>query len=331
MEFKTPIFLFLIVPVLLGLFWLRRRQRPPAFIFSSTDLVAGLRLTWRTRFRHVPFLLRSIVLVLFLVALAGPRKPVAEHQAVFEGIDIVLLLDVSTSMAAEDFTISNKRASRLDVTKGVVRDFIRKRQGDRIALIAFAAFPYTVSPLTTDHAWVQENLDRITFGIMEDGTAIGSAIASGVNRLRSVDGKGKVLILLTDGVNNRGRMDPLKAAETAKAFGVKVYTIGAGTQGMAPYPVTDLFGRSGYQNVPVEIDEDILKQVAEMTGGQYFRATDTPSLKAIYDQIDRMEKVRFEERGYRQYEERFPAFLLAALMILCIEIVLSRTVFLRIP
>ncbi|MBF0123027.1 MAG: VWA domain-containing protein [Candidatus Omnitrophica bacterium] len=331
MEFRTPFLLLLIPFVIPILVWMYTRQRPPTFIFSSVQILKGLRVTWKMRLRHLPFLLRIFVVLLFIVALSGPRKPLAENKAFFDGIDIVLLVDTSTSMAAEDFTINGKQANRLEAIKNVVRDFVDKRKGDRIALISFAALPYTVCPLTTDHGWLQENLARINFGMMEDGTAIGSAIASGANRLRFVEGKSKVIILLTDGINNRGKMDPLKAAEAAQALGVRIYTIGAGTLGEAPYPVTDIFGRRGYQNVPVEIDEDTLKAIAQMTGGQYFRATDTASLKAIYEQIDKMEKVKFEEHGYQQYEEFFSIVLFAALLILLLEVLLSRTLFLKIP
>ena len=331
MEFKTP-FLLLLIPVIIPvLVWMHVRMRSPTFVFSSSQILAGLRTTWKMQLRHVPFLLRILAITLFIVALAGPRKPLTENKASFEGINIVLLLDVSTSMASEDFTINGKRTNRLAVIKNVVRDFVEKRKGDKIALISFAALPYTVCPLTTDHAWLKENLARIDFGLMEDGTAIGSAIASGVNRLRNVEGKSKVLILLTDGVNNRGKIAPLKAAEAAKALGVKIYTVGTGTKGEAPFPVTDVFGRTSYQNVPVEIDEETLKSVSQMTGGQYFRATDTASLKAIYEQIDKLEKVKFEEQGYRQYEELFTVTLLAGLLIFVFEVILSRTLFLRIP
>jgi Ca-activated chloride channel homolog len=188
-----------------------------------------------------------------------------------------------------------------------------------------------VCPLTTDHAWLGANLDRVDFGLIEDGTAIGSAIASGANRLKGVKAKSKIMILLTDGINNAGKIDPMAAAEAAKAIGVRVYTIGAGSRGPVPYPTMDLFGRRVYQNVQIDIDEDTLKKIAELTSGQYFRATDTESLKAIYDQIDKLEKVKIEEQGYRQYEEYFDKVLLAALLVLILEVVLGKTVFLKIP
>ncbi|MBF0620195.1 MAG: VWA domain-containing protein, partial [Candidatus Omnitrophica bacterium] len=247
------------------------------------------------------------------------------------GINIAVVIDTSTSMMAEDLSFGGRRQNRLEAVKAVVADFIDARKDDRVALIAFAAKPYVVCPLTADHAWLKTNLDRINFGLMEDGTAIGSALASAVNRLRKADGKSKVVILLTDGINNAGKIDPKAAAKSAEAFGVRVYTIGAGTKGFAPYPVTDLFGHTVYQNVKIEVDDDMLKEVAAITGGQYFRATDGESLKDIYKKIDAMEKVKFEDIGYRQYEEHFKGVLLWALVLLLLEAVLSRTVFLKIP
>jgi len=331
MEFKTPLIL-LLIPVLLALLVVNRRRRNgAAFVFPTSGLIRGLQPTWRSRLSPLPFLFRCLAVALVVVALSGPRKPVDQAKVTTEGVNIVLLLDCSTSMAAEDFTIDGKRQNRLAVIKKVVREFVEKRKNDRIGLVAFAAKPYTVCPLTTDHAWLEENLDRIRFGLMEDGTAIGSAMASGANRLRGAEGKSRVMVLLTDGINNAGKIDPLAAARAAQSYGIRVYTIGAGTKGEAPYPVRDLFGRMVYQNVKIEIDEDTLKKVADMTGAQYFRATDTASLQEIYAQIDRLEKIKIEEAGYRQYEELFAWPLLAALALVLLEIVLGRTVFLRIP
>ncbi|MBF0386352.1 MAG: VWA domain-containing protein [Candidatus Omnitrophica bacterium] len=331
MIFKTPWILALIPFVLFAVIFFTWRSRRPAFRFSSGSLVDGLKVSWRVRLQRLPFFLRLITIILFLIALAGPRSPLGEtkHQAL--GINIVLVMDVSTSMAAEDFTLNNKRASRLDVVKNVLRDFIHKRNADRLGLIAFGSRPYTVAPLTTDHAWLIQNLERVKFGLMEDGTAIGSAVASAVNRLRDVEGRSKVVVLLTDGINNAGKIDPLSAAKAAQAKGVRVYTIGTGSRGPVPYPTVDLFGRTVYQNVQIDIDEGVLKEIARLTNASYFRATDTESLKGIYDQIDAMEKVKFEEAGYRQYQEHFDLFLLAGLFFLIVEVLLSRTIFLRIP
>jgi Ca-activated chloride channel family protein len=331
MFFRSPLLLVLVPALLpiLGLYYFKRHES--AATFSSVALFGLTRITWRVRLRHVPFYLRLVAITLFIVALAGPQTVLEESKLTTEGISIVLALDSSTSMAAEDFTLNGERLNRLAVIKKVVSEFIAKRRNDRIGLIAFAQRPYTVSPLTTDHSWLQANLDRIQFGIMEDGTAIGSAILAGVNRLRGAPGKSKVMILLTDGINNAGKIPPLTAAQAAQTYGIKIYAIGAGTRGLAPYPVTDLFGRTAYQNVKIDIDEDTLTRIAQMTGGKYFRATDTETLSNIYAQIDALEKVKFEESGYRLYNELFYVFLLAGLAALVLELFLGRTVFLKVP
>lgn len=320
------------IPFLLAaLVWVRRRQKQAAFMFPTAGLVEGLKKTWRSRLEPLPYLLRCLALVLAVVSLAGPRQPIEQSRVTTEGVNIMLVLDTSTSMAAEDFTIEGRRQNRLAVVKKVVRDFIAKRKDDRVGLIAFAARPYTVCPLTSDHGWLEANLNRIRFGLMEDGTAIGAAIASGTNRLRGAEGKSRVMVLLTDGINNAGKIDPLTAAQAAQSYGIRIYTIGAGTKGEAPYPVADLFGRTIYQNVKIEIDEDVLRKISDTTGGQYFRATDTASLEGIYAQIDRLEKSKIEETGYRQYSELFGRPLMAALLLILLEVVVGRTVLLKIP
>jgi len=234
-------------------------------------------------------------------------------------------------MAAEDFTIGGRRYNRLDVVKNVVREFIANRGGDKIGLITFAGLAYTVCPLTTDYAWVTTNLERIRLGMIKDGTAIGSAINSSLTRLKNSEAKSKVMILLTDGVNNAGEIDPLTAARAARALGIKIYTIGAGTKGFAPFPAQDVFGRKVYQQVRIDIDEKLLQGIAQITGGTYFRATDTESLRAVYSAIDALEKTRIEQAGYREYKEWFVEVLLLALGVLMIEIVLGNTLLLRIP
>ena len=331
MTFKTPIFLALIpvvIPLLIVWYW---RRSSAVFSFPTTSLLKDIPSSWRVRFRHTPFFMRLIVVTLVLIALAGPRTLLQESNLQGEGVNMALLLDTSTSMAAEDFTINGVRQNRLDVIKSVLKDFISQRTNDRLCLIAFAAKPFTVSPLTADHAWLLANLERVRFGLMEDGTAIGSAIAAGTARLRKTEGKSKVIILLTDGINNAGKLAPLEAAQAAAALGIRIYTIGAGTKDMAPYPVQDLFGRTVYQNVKIEIDEDTLRKIAELTGGEYFRATDTDSLKQVYTRIDQLEKVKFEDNGYRQVEEHFGLFLLLAMGLFFLEVILARTIFLKIP
>ncbi|MFA5147402.1 MAG: VWA domain-containing protein [Candidatus Omnitrophota bacterium] len=324
------VFLFcLLVPLFLLI--VRMRQRGASFVFPSQELVRDLAPTVRIRIRHTPVLLRVLALLLFIAALARPQSVLEDVKTVSEGVDIVLTLDTSTSMLAEDFRMGGKRVNRYEVVRDVVKEFIKKRKTDRIAMIAFAARAYTVCPLTTDYAWLYENLDRVKVGMIEDATAIGSAITSSLNRLRSSKTKSKIVILLTDGVNNAGSISPLVAAEAAKALKVKVYTIGVGTKGLVPYPFKDLYGRTVYKNIPIEIDEASLKRIAEITGGKYYRAQDTEALMRIYDEIDRLEKSHIEHFGYREYTELFPYFLIPGLIILALEILLANTLFLKVP
>src|SRR6185436_8779816 len=215
-----------------------------------------------------------------------------------EGVDVVLAVDISGSMLAEDFELPSGRASRLDVVKSVVKDFVEARVEDRVGLVLFAARAYTQCPLTLDHGWLRQNLDRAQIGMIEDGTAVGAGIATAVNRLRPSTAKSKFVVLLTDGQSNAGRITPQTAAEAAAALGVKVYTVGAGTRGLAPYPAQDLFGNKVYRPMPVDIDEDTLNKIASTTGARYFRATDTKSLSDIYAEIDRSEKTPFEAPQY---------------------------------
>ena len=237
----------------------------------------------------------------------------------------MLAVDVSGSMLAEDFTVRGERASRLAAVKDVVRDFIEGRPSDRIGLVLFAGRPYTQAPLTLDHGWLNQHLDRAEVGMIEDGTAVGSALATAVNRLRGSAAKSKFVVLLTDGQNNAGRVNPATAADAAAALGVKVYTVGAGTRGMAPYPATDLFGNRVYRPMPVDIDEKTLREIASATGARYFRATDTDSLREIYAEIDRAERVEFEAPVFQDYREVYPWLAWPALGLLLAEIALAAT------
>jgi Ca-activated chloride channel family protein len=248
-----------------------------------------------------------------------------------EGVDIVLAVDVSTTMLAEDFEAGVSRKSRVDAVKDVVREFISNRREDRIGIVAFAARAYTVSPLTLDYGWLLQNLERVKVGLIEDGTAIGSGISTALNRLKDTKAKSKVVILLTDGRNNAGKISPLTAAEAAAVLNIKVYTIGAGTKGFAPFPAKDMFGNKVYQQVKIEIDEELLKQIAGKTHAKYFRATDTKSLRDIYMEINKLEKSHIEEKGYVEYKELFHLFLIPGLALLFLEIVLNNTVLRRIP
>lgn len=331
MIFKDPWVLLLAVPIFIVIYFFKKTDRRSSFTFPSKHLLAGVGLSWKNRFFWLPEVIRYAVIILFIIALAGPRLVKKETLHKTEGIDIVLALDASGSMAAEDFTINNERMNRLAIIKKVVKEFIEHRHSDRIGIVAFGGAAYTVCPLTTDYAWLNQNLDRIDLGLIEDGTAIGSAISSSVLRLKSSEAKSKIIILLTDGMNNAGKIDPLKAAQIAQTKGIKIYTIGAGSKGYVPFPAQDFFGRKVYQNVLIDLDEETLNKIAQMTGGQYFRATDTESLRKIYDEIDRLEKTKIEETGYLEYEELFDKILLLGLLFLLVELVLKNTVLMRIP
>ena len=331
MLFKDPFILGLIPFVFLILFFILSPKKSAGFRFPTLSLLTQIPVTWKIRFYFVPNILRILTLVFFLAALAGPQKILQETIHHTEGIDIVLAIDCSMSMAAMDFTIGQERYNRLTVVKNVVRDFIQHQVNNRIGLIAFAGRAYSVCPLTTDYDWLLTNFERLELGQLEDGTAIGSAINSSLNRFKNSRAKSKVIILLTDGMNNAGKIDPLTAAQAAKALGIKIYTIGAGSKGYAPFPVQDLFGRTFYQKVKIDIDEDTLKKIAELTGGKYFRATDTDSLRQIYKEIDSLEKTEMEILNYKEYKELFGRFLLTAVAILFLELILSNTILLRIP
>jgi Ca-activated chloride channel family protein len=307
------------------------RGAAPAVIFSS---VHPLRSLGRARRSSVGALLVSLLLLalaLLIVALARPQLGKVISRVEASGIDIMLALDVSRSMLAEDFTKGGERVNRLVAVKEVTEKFIEGRSNDRIGIIAFAGRPYIVSPLTLDHDWLLQNLERVKIGLVEDGTAIGSAIASAANRLKEKEAKSKIIVLLTDGDNNAGKITPATAAEAAKALGIKVYTIGAGTRGYAPVPVRDQFGRTFYQNVKVEVDEATLKKIAEVASGQYYRATDTKTLAQIFEQIDKLEKSTVELSQYKQYRDLFPWFLASGFALLAIQLAMAETVGRRLP
>jgi len=270
-------------------------------------------------------------LVLIILAAARPQSVLEETRIYVEGIDIVLAVDVSGSMRAMDFEIRGRRVDRLEVVKRAVADFIRRRPNDRLGMVAFSALAYTICPLTLDHDWLDKNLERVRIGMIEDGTAVGSAITAALNRLKDTETKEKIIILLTDGRNNAGRISPMTAAEAAAALGVRIYTIGAGTEGLAPYPVEDMFGNVVLRPVQIDIDEKLLKEIAEETGGAYFRATDTRSLEDIYKKIDKLETTPMEEEGYNIYKELFGFALIPGLFMLLLGVLLSNTFFRRIP
>lgn len=328
MHFASPYYLWLLtllVPMIGYYIW-RTLQGGASIQISSIAGVAGAPKTGRYYLRHLPFVLRAAAFALLVVALARPQDVEQNVRTNTEGIDIMMAIDVSGSMLARDF-----KPDRITAAKEVAGSFIADRYGDRIGLVAFAGEAFTQSPLTTDQSTLQTLLARIRSGLIEDGTAIGNGLATAINRLRESDAKSKVIILLTDGVNNRGEIAPLTAAEIAKAQGMRVYTIGVGTEGMAPYPALDMFGNITFVNQKVEIDEKTLTGISEMTGGQYFRATDKAKLKAIYDEINKLEKSKVEVTEHISYHELFLVWALAALGLLLLEFLLSNLVLKRIP
>ncbi len=329
MEFHSPHILWLLAALLplTGYYIWRQRQGSASIRIPSVGSVRRAPRTWRYYLRHAPFVLRCAAVVLTVIALARPQRAEHHTSTSAEGIDIVLAIDVSGSMLARDF-----KPDRISAAKEVAASFVADRYGDRIALVVFAGEAYTQSPLTTDQSSLQTLLGRIRSGVIEDGTAIGNGLATALNRLRESDAKSKVVILLTDGVNNRGEIAPLTAAQIAGDMGIKLYTVGVGTRGEAPYPVMDERGRVvDVVNMKVEIDEDMLRKMARQTGGEYFRATDKGSLQSIYDQINRMEKSRVEVTEFTRYTEEYFMFALAALVCLVLEFFVNKLILRRIP
>lgn len=329
MHFASPHYLWLLTllaPMIAYYVW-RTMQGGAAIQISTVEGVARAPKSVRYYLRHLPFALRAAAFGLLVVALARPQQIEQNVRTSSEGIDIMLAIDVSASMLARDF-----EPDRITAAKEVAGSFISDRYGDRIGLVAFAAEAFTQSPLTTDQSTLQTLLAQIRSGLIDDsGTTIGNGLATAINRLRESDAKSKVVILLTDGVNNRGEITPITAAEIAKAQNIRVYTIGVGTEGMAPYPAVDMFGNITFVKQKVEIDEKTLTAMAEMTGGRYFRATDNAKLKAIYDEINQLEKSKVEVTEHLSYHEQFLAWVLAALGLLLAEFLLANLVLKRIP
>ena len=328
MHFASPYYLWLlalIVPMIAYYVW-RVRQGDAAIQISTVEGVLRAPKSVRYYLRHLPFVLRTAAYALLVVALARPQGIEQNVRTSTEGIDIMLSIDVSGSMLARDF-----KPDRITAAKEVAASFISDRVGDRLGLVVFAGEAFTQSPLTTDQSTLQTLLARIRSGLIEDGTAIGNGLATAINRLRESEAKSKVIILLTDGINNRGEIAPMTAAEIARAQGIRVYTIGVGSRGTAPYPAVDMFGNMTFINQKVEIDEKTLTEIARLTGGRYFRATDKEKLQAIYDEINQLEKSRVEVTERITYHELFLGWVLAALALLTAELLLSNLVLKRIP
>jgi len=327
--FADPYFLLLlmIIPVLIAWYVKVHVRQRGVVRFSNLAVLSKLRTSPKLRLRHSLFVLKMAALALVIIGMARPQSSFQEQEVLTEGIDIVIALDISSSMQAEDF----KPKNRLETAKVVAKDFIEGRTNDRIGMVVFAGRSYTQCPLTLDYGILVSFLEKIDIGMIEDGTAIGMAIANSVNRLRDSKAKSKVVILLTDGRNNRGELDPITASQVAQSLDVKIYTVGMGKRGQALYPVNDpIFGKR-YVFMPVEIDEDMLQKIAVNTGGRYFRATDEKKLTEIFEEIDEMEKTKIEIKEYTRYSEEFGWFVIPALGLFLLQILLSNTVFRKIP
>ena len=324
--FGHPLFfwLFAIIPVLIYWKVIKGKKETAAVGISTTKGLFNTR-SWKNTFQNVPFILRLLAISCIIVALARPQVKYEEQQSEGEGVDIILCIDVSGSMTAQDF-----QPNRMEAAKKVAEDFVNNRPNDRIGIVIFSGESFTQCPLTTDHAVLINQIEQIRNGLLEDGTAIGSGLATSVDRLRNSKAKSKVIILLTDGVNNGGLIDPATALEIAKTFKVKVYTIGVGTDGYAPTPVSTPVGIV-MQNEKVAIDEKLLRNIADQTGGRYFRATDNQSLKSIYAEIDHLEKSKVEITTFHRFTEKFYPFIFAAMVLLLIEFILRFTIFKKFP
>ncbi len=331
-RFEAPwvLSLLLLLPLLgLLLYWLRQRNGAPTFRYSMAGFAPGLKRSWKIRLRPLLTLLRLGVMALIIVGLARPQIVQGREIIRGEGVDIALALDISGSMASLDFEPSN----RLEAAKQVISDFIGERPYDRIGLVIFSNEAFSQSPLTLDHNMVQRSLDQVELATelgLEDGTAIGLGIANAANMLTNSDAQSKVVILLTDGVNNAGQIDPLTAAEAAKALGIKVYTIGAARPGTVPVPMDTPFGTQITYQESV-LDEATLQQVADITGGRYYRAQDTEGLQQIYDEINQLEKSQVEIEVFNQYQELALWLIIPAILLMLAEIILRKTVFRTIP
>ena len=330
-RFLQPDWFWALTLLPLTILWRGRRGPVAAVEYSDVSLARDVARRTRSRIGWIFWLLPIIAAALMIVGLARPQRTHSQTTVTANGIDIVLALDISGSMQALDFKVGNVRVNRVAIVKSVVSKFIDERPNDRIGLIAFAAAPYIVSPLTLDHDWLQQNLERVNVGIGDDGTAIGSAIAAAVNHLRTTATKSKVVILLTDGVNNSGKIPPLAAAEAARAVGVKVYTIGVGVRGKAPIPVTDREGHTHVIMADVDVDEHTLQAVANETGGQFYRATDTDSLQKIYEQINRYETSAQTVEKFEHVEELYRWTLFPAFGLLGFWVLLQNTRYRRLP
>jgi Ca-activated chloride channel family protein len=323
-EFANPKLLWLLLLVPLAIIWyiLRHKKQEAAVTFSDLKGMVKLPRTWKAWFRHLLFVLKMAALALLIVALARPQSSSTNSTSNIEGIDIVMAMDVSGSMLARDL-----KPDRLTAAKQVASDFVKDRPGDRMGLVIFSGETFTQVPLTTDHGVMLNMLAEMKNGLIDDGTAIGDGLATAISRLKDSEAVSKVVILLTDGMNNAGSVDPYTAAEIAKLYGIRVYTIGVGTYGTAPYPVQDFFGRTVMQQIKVEIDEKLLTTIATSTGGKYFRANNNKKLDEIYQEIDKLERSKIEVTEFRRLHEEFYPLVAWAIVLLLLEFLLRKTIF----
>lgn len=327
MIFANPLYLFLLLLLIPAIAWYiyKQKKAQPSLQVSSTQAFAKMPLSYKAYLRHFRFFLRLAAIACIIVALARPQSTDNWENSSTEGIDIVLALDISGSMMARDF-----KPDRVEAAKDVASQFVSGRPTDNIGLVIFSGESFTMCPMTTDHAVLLNLLKDVKCGMIEDGTAIGDGLATAINRVKDGPAKSKTIILLTDGTNNAGDISPVTAAEIAKSFGVRVYTIGVGTKGMAPYPVQTPYGIT-FQNMPVEIDEPALQEIATMTGGAYFRATDKAKLRSIFGEIDKMEKTKISVKEFSKKEEEYLSWALLAFVLLLCEIVMRNTLLRNIP
>ena len=327
MSYANPLYfwlLLLLVPMIGWYIWKFRKSQASIQI-SAAQGFDKAPVSYKVYLRHLPFVFRMLCLVFLIIALARPQSTDSWQNSTTEGIDIVLVIDISTSMLAEDL-----KPNRLEAAKDVASSFVSGRPTDNMGLVIFAGESFMLCPLTTNHAVLLNLLKDVQCNMIEDGTAIGHGLANAVGRLKDSQAKSKVVILLTDGSNNRGEIAPVTAAEIARTYGVRVYTVAVGTKGTAPYPF-QVSGRTVYQNIPVEIDEKTLTQIAQITGGQYFRATNNKALKSIYEEIDSMEKTKMNIQEYSKKQEEYLMFAIIALLFLALELLLRHTVLRNIP
>ena len=331
MSFDAPWILLFLPLAPLAVYLAKKRGKPAGILFPDGAILVDRRASWRTRLAEGLPCIRLLALALLIIALARPQMDSRAGKTASEGIDIILAVDVSTSMLAEDPVNGGERRSRVAVARQALGEFMAGRPDDRIGVVLFAGRAYPLSPLTRDHEWLRRNLVRIEPGIIEDGTAIGSGILSALGRLKRSGDRERVVILLTDGRNNAGEVNPAVAAEAARAIGVRVHAIGVGSRGDALFPVRDPFGNTIYKKADADLDEVTLGKIAQTTGGSYFRAAEAGSLANVYREIDLLEKKRLEEKVHLRKAELFPVFLLAAISLLLLEFTLERTILRRLP